>query len=151
MLIIMPIWIFVQLIQFLIFIILNGQFVLLRSHYPPVKFVFENDNGRSGVAYNSIIGEGTIISGSTVSVIQYYFKIFFAHSFSVIDKCIIYENVEIGRYAKLKKVICDKDVKIPPRVEIGYDYEKDKKRFYISENGIVVIPKGYNFHTKGNK
>ena len=52
------------------------------------------------------------------------------------------EDVEVGRYAKIKRAIIDKGVKIPSDMRIGYDIEEDKKRFYVSPNGIVVISKG---------
>ncbi len=117
-----------------------------RSIYPPAKFVFEEHHagGRMGVAYNSLIGEGTIVSGSTVrsSII---FKNVFLHSFSYVESSIIFNNVEIGRYAKIRRAIIDKNVKVPQNEEIGYDLEKDKKRFFVSKEGIVVIPKNYEF------
>ena len=52
------------------------------------------------------------------------------------------DGVDVGRYARLKRVIADKGVKIPPRMEIGFDLEEDKKRFHVSEGGVVVLPKG---------
>ena len=52
------------------------------------------------------------------------------------------DGVDVGRYARLKRVIADKGVKIPPRMEIGFDPEEDKKRFHVSEGGVVVLPKG---------
>ena len=52
------------------------------------------------------------------------------------------DGVDVGRHAQLRKVIADKGVKIPPNVEIGYDPETDRKRFHVSEGGVVVLPKG---------
>jgi len=54
----------------------------------------------------------------------------------------IMNNVNIGRGAKIKKTIIDKHVIIAPGAEIGYDLEADKKRFVVTENGVIVIPKG---------
>ena len=51
-------------------------------------------------------------------------------------------NVEIGREAKIRKAIIDKHVSIAPGANVGYDLDKDRKKFQITENGIVVIPKG---------
>jgi glucose-1-phosphate adenylyltransferase len=51
------------------------------------------------------------------------------------------ENVEIGRYARVRRAIIDKDVYIPPEEVIGYDLEKDRERFSVSPGGIVVVPK----------
>ena len=52
------------------------------------------------------------------------------------------DGVDVGRWARLRRVIADKGVKIPPRAEIGYDAEADRRRFHLSEGGIVVLPKG---------
>ncbi|MDD5066296.1 MAG: glucose-1-phosphate adenylyltransferase [bacterium] len=116
----------------------------VRSHYPAAKFVFEEYGGRMGVSYNSLVGEGSIVSGAFVrhSVI---FQNVFLHSFSFAEDCIIFDNVDVGRYAKLKRVIVDKNVRIPQHEEIGFNYEKDKARFHITPNGVIVIPKGYKF------
>jgi glucose-1-phosphate adenylyltransferase len=54
-------------------------------------------------------------------------------------------NVEIGRKARIRKTIIDKGVQIPPNTEIGYDLEKDRKRFLVSPGGVVVVPKGTTF------
>ena len=52
------------------------------------------------------------------------------------------DGVDVGRYARLRKVIADKGVQIPPRDEIGFDPENDRRRFHVSEGGVVVLPKG---------
>ncbi len=120
----------------------------VRCNYPPAKFVHDEENPeRKGAAYNSVVGEGTIISGATIrnSVI---FQNVFIHSYAYVESSIIFNGVEIGRYAKLRRVIVDKYVKIPDGIEIGYNLEEDKKKFYISKNGIIVIPKGYKFKEK---
>ena len=64
------------------------------------------------------------------------------NSFSDVDESILFENVNVGRHAKIRRAIIDKNVDIPPGVRIGYDVEEDRKRFFVSENGIVVVPKG---------
>ena len=51
------------------------------------------------------------------------------------------EGVDVGRHAKVRRAIIDKYVKVPPKMEIGFDLEKDRKRFTVTESGIVVIPK----------
>ena len=53
----------------------------------------------------------------------------------------------IGRHAKIRRAIIDKDVEIPPSAEIGYNLEEDKKRWFVSEEGIVVIPKRAKIET----
>jgi glucose-1-phosphate adenylyltransferase len=64
------------------------------------------------------------------------------NSYSEVHKSILMENVEIGRHCRIRKAIIDKDVSIPPETEIGYDPEEDKKRYYVTPSGIVVIAKG---------
>jgi glucose-1-phosphate adenylyltransferase len=106
---------------------------------PPAKFVFDED-GRRGTALNSIVAEGTIITGSVVrdSVIG---RNVFIHSYSTIEDAIIMNRVEIGRGCRLRRVILDKNVYIPPGTEIGYDADKDRERYSATKSGIVVIPR----------
>lgn len=109
------------------------------TELPPAKFVFD-EHGRRGVALNSIVCEGTIISGGTVrdSVIG---RNVFIHSYSEVNQSILMDNVDIGRYARIKRTIIDKNVKIPPRTIIGYNLEEDRKKYHVSPEGIVVIPR----------
>ncbi len=106
---------------------------------PPAKFVFD-DEGRQGLALNSIVGEGTIISGSLVrgSVISPNVRI---HSFCLIEDSVIMNRVEIGRGCRIRRAVIDKNVYVPPGTEIGYDLEKDRERYFVTESGIVVIPR----------
>jgi glucose-1-phosphate adenylyltransferase len=107
---------------------------------PPAKFVHFSDL-RTGHAINSMISSGAIISGALVenSVVGYNVRI---HSFAHVEHSVIMNNVSIGRGAKIRKTIIDKHVQIASEVQIGYDLEADKKRFEVTENGVVVIPKG---------
>lgn len=107
---------------------------------PPAKFVHFSGL-RTGHAINSIVSAGSIISGSLVenSVIGYNTRV---HSFSHIVQSVVMDDVDIGRGAKINRAIIDKAVKIAPGVIIGDDPKKDQERFPVSENGIVVIPKG---------
>ncbi|MFB0527344.1 MAG: glucose-1-phosphate adenylyltransferase [bacterium] len=109
------------------------------TELPPAKFVF-NEHGRQGAALNSIICEGTIVSGGTVrdSVIG---RNVFIHSYSEIDQSIIMDNVEVGRHARITRTIVDKNVKIPEGALIGYNLEEDRKKYHVSPEGIVVIPR----------
>jgi glucose-1-phosphate adenylyltransferase len=67
------------------------------------------------------------------------------NSYCEIEESVIFDNVIIGRHSRIRKAIIDKDVYIPEKTVIGYDIEADKRRFYVSENGVVVIPRGYRF------
>ncbi|HOX09158.1 MAG TPA: glucose-1-phosphate adenylyltransferase, partial [Candidatus Omnitrophota bacterium] len=84
---------------------------------------------------------GCIISGGRVerSILSNNVRI---NSYSSVMDSIIMEGVDIGRNAKIRRAIVDKDVKIPSGTEIGYDLEEDKKRFTVTESGLVVVAKG---------
>jgi len=112
-----------------------------QSFDPPAKFVFSDQhNARVGIATDSLVSDGCIISGGQIhkSVLSPSVRI---NSFAHIEQCVLMERVKVGRYARLRKVIVDKDVEIPAGVQIGYDLEADRKRFTVSSEGIVVIPK----------
>jgi glucose-1-phosphate adenylyltransferase len=110
---------------------------------PPAKFIFD-DKGRRGVAVDSIVSEGCIISGGIIkdSVLGRNVHI---HSYSEVKNSVVFNGVEIGRGCRLNRVIIDKHNIIPPGITIGYDRVLDEKRFFVSESGIVVIPVGYNW------
>ncbi|MFO0563678.1 MAG: glucose-1-phosphate adenylyltransferase [Polyangiales bacterium] len=111
------------------------------SHDPPAKFVFSDQmSARVGIAMDSLVCDGCIISGGQIhkSVLAPGVRI---NSFSHIEQCVLMERVKVGRYARLRRVIVDKDVEIPAGAQIGFDLEQDKKRFTVTEDGIVVIPK----------
>ena len=113
-----------------------------RDSNPPAKFVFaDKTSQRIGMATDSLVCDGVIISGGHIhrSIISPNVRI---NSYSYVEESILFDHVNVGRYSKIKRAIIDKNVNIPPHTEIGYDLEKDKKRFDISPEGIVVIPKG---------
>lgn len=110
----------------------------------PAKFVFNEQAGdppRRGHAMDSIISDGCIVSGGTVetSVLSPHC---FVHSWAHVQESILFPGVQVGRHARIRKAIIEKDVVIPPGVEIGYDLELDAKRFEVTEEGIVVVAKG---------
>lgn len=110
---------------------------------PPAKFVFA-DGPRMGLATNSLVSEGCIISGGRIdrSILSPMVRI---NSYSQIEECILFESVEVGRNVRLRRCIVDKNIRIPAGEEIGYDIEKDRQRFTVTKDDIVVIPKGYVF------
>ena len=114
-----------------------------QAQNPPAKFVFaqEKKGGRLGIALDSIVAHGCIVSGGRVqnSVLSPNVRV---NSYSEVRDSILMENVDIGRHCRIRKAIIDKDVTIPARSEIGYDHEEDKKRYYVTPSGIVVIAKG---------
>jgi glucose-1-phosphate adenylyltransferase len=114
----------------------------LRTHqfqFPPAKTV-SHEGERVGRTLNSLVCDGTIVSGGLVerSLLGPNVKI---NSYSYITDSIIMNNVVVGRHARIRRAIIDKNVKIPEGYEIGFDTEGDKKKFTVSETGIVVIPK----------
>jgi len=105
----------------------------------PAKFVFSDfSGGRVGMAVDSIIGGGTIISGGRVerSIVSPNVRI---NSYSFVTDSVIFPNVDVGRGARLHRCIVDKGVKIPPGERIGEDLERDRQRFSVSDTGIVVV------------
>ena len=108
--------------------------------YPPAKTVLEEE-GRMGTAINSIISNGCIISGGSVKRSILSPKVM-VHSYAEVEDSIFLEGVDIGRYAKIRRTIIDKEVQIPPGMEIGYHLDEDAKRFTVTGSGIVVVPKG---------
>ncbi len=113
-------------------------------NYPPPKFVFaaHGDGARRGEALDSIVCQGSIVSGGHVehSILGTNTRV---NSFARVQDSILFDSVDVGRHAKVRRAIVDKGVHIPPGTEIGYDPEFDRARgFTISEGGIVVIAKG---------
>ena len=112
----------------------------LHPNYPPTKFVFA-DGDRTGLAVDSIVCPGSIISGGVVnrSVLGHCCRI---NSFSRVEESVLFSNVNVSRGSKIRRAIIDKDVDIPPYTTIGYDLARDKQRgFTITDNGIVVVAK----------
>ncbi|NOY23085.1 MAG: glucose-1-phosphate adenylyltransferase [Acidobacteria bacterium] len=117
----------------------------LNHDNPPAKFVFANEKKkRIGVAMDSLVSEGCIVSGGFVNH-SILFPGARINSYANLNHCILFNNVSVGRYSRIRNLICDKNVRIPERSIIGYDLEKDRKRFTVTDRGIVVIPKGYQF------
>ncbi|RLS24914.1 MAG: glucose-1-phosphate adenylyltransferase [Planctomycetota bacterium] len=116
-----------------------------QPQFPPPKFVF-NDEGtrgqsRRGEAHDSIVCQGSIISGGSVSrsILSSGVRV---NSYATVDDCILFEGVNVGRHSRIRRAIIDKNVQLPPDTVIGYDIDEDRKRgFTVSENGIVVISK----------
>ncbi len=111
--------------------------------YPPAKFVFaqEYKGGRLGLALDSIVSSGCIISGGRIqdSVLSHAVRV---NSYADVRESIIMERVDIGRQCKIRKAIIDKDVKLPAGTTIGYDPVDDRRRFTVSPGGVVVVAKG---------
>ncbi len=104
---------------------------------PPAKFTFDDDN-RRGQAIDSIISGGSILSGGEVrnSVIGRNVRV---HAGALVEDCIILDNCDIGRRARVRRAILDKNVRVPEEGSIGYDIEHDRRYHHVTESGIVVV------------
>jgi glucose-1-phosphate adenylyltransferase len=112
-------------------------------NYPPPKFVFngQGDHERCGRATDSIVCQGSIISGGSVehSIVGSNVRV---NSYASVEDSILFHGVDIGRRARVRRAIIDKNVRIPPEVEIGFDNDLDRERgLQVTESGIVIIAK----------
>jgi glucose-1-phosphate adenylyltransferase len=114
-----------------------------QANYPPPKFVFaeHGEVARRGQALDSIVCQGTIISGGQVerSILGANVRI---NSYSHVEDSLLFAGVKVGRHAKVRRTIIDKGVEIPPGIEIGYDHALDRSRgFVVTDSGLTVIAK----------
>lgn len=117
----------------------------IRTHqrqYPPAKFVF-SEPGRTGMAVDSVVSSGCIISGSTVrrSVMSPDVRV---NSYAEVESCIIFSHVNIGRHCRIRRAIIDRDVHIPEGSVIGYDVEEDRRNYFVTDTGITVVTRDYS-------
>ena len=107
---------------------------------PPAKFVFD-EPGRVGQALNSLVCSGVVVSGGTVrrSILSPRVRV---HSHAEVSGSVLMHGVDVGRDAVVRNAIVDKNVRIEPGAKVGVDPEADRKRFVVSDGGVVVIGKG---------
>jgi glucose-1-phosphate adenylyltransferase len=114
-------------------------------HQPPAKFVFADPtSARIGAATNSLVSDGSIISGGTINRCVLHPRVR-VNSYTEINESILMDGVEVGRHSKIRRAIIDKGVHLPPGTVIGYDPELDRQRFSVTDSGIVIVPKGAVF------
>ena len=109
---------------------------------PPAKFVFAQEGRRMGVAVDSIVAAGCIVSGGRVvrSVLSTGVRV---NSYCEVEYSILMPNVKIGRNSRVRRAIIDSGVEIPDSSVIGYDAAEDRARGYtVTDSGIVVVPGG---------
>ena len=117
----------------------NRQWPLRTAGYydGPAKFTFD-DEGRRGLAVDSIVSGGAILAGGVVrnSIIGRGVKV---HTGALVEDSVIFDNCDIGRRAKVRRAILDKNVRVPEDASIGYDLERDRQFHHVTETGIVVV------------
>ncbi len=116
--------------------------------FPPPKFV-HTEGDRRGAAFNSIVCQGAIISGGQVyrSIVSPGVRV---NSFALVEDSILFGGVSVGRHARIRRAIIDKDVHVPSRFEIGWNRETDLERgFTVTEDGTVVVAKGEDLERFG--
>ncbi len=112
--------------------------------YPPAKFVF-GEPGRTGMAINSIVSAGCIVSGATVrnSVMSQDVRV---NSYSELDSSIVFSHVNIGRHCRIRRAIIDRDVQLPEGTVIGYDPNEDKKNHFVTQGGLTVVTRDHSLY-----
>lgn len=121
----------------------NWPIQTYRPPYPPVKTVFTHDgpDRRVGEILGSLVCAGSVISGGCVrhSLLSYNVRV---NSWANVEDSVLFNGVEVGRHAKIRRAIIDKDVRIPEGAEIGYNADADRAHGYtVTESGIVVVGK----------
>jgi glucose-1-phosphate adenylyltransferase len=111
----------------------------LQEQHPPAKFVFAQEGYRMGVALDSIVSHGSIVSGGRVvqSILSPDVRV---NSYSEVQGSILFTGVNVGRYSRLRRCIVERGVHIPENTQIGYDMERDRQRgFLITDSGLVIV------------
>ena len=108
-----------------------------QAQLPPAKFIFD-DAERRGMAVDSMVSGGCIISGAYVRR-SLLFSDVYIQSYSKLVDCVVLPEVEVGEHCRLKKVVVDKGCHIPDGTVIGENIEEDSKRYYISPAGVVLV------------
>ncbi len=115
-----------------------------QRQYPPAKFVF-GEPGRTGMAINSVISQGCIISGAVVrnSILSQDVRV---NSYADIESSIIFTHCNIGRHCRIRRAIIDRDVHLPEGTVIGYDQEQDRKNYFVTPSGLTVVTRDLSLY-----
>ena len=113
------------------------------GQHPPARTV-AGRMGNEGIAINSVISNGAVISGGCAQHSILFNNVFVGDEAMVHDS-LLFEGVTIGRGSQINRCIIDKHVAVPEGVMIGFDQAQDRQRFEVSAEGIVVVPRGYRF------
>jgi glucose-1-phosphate adenylyltransferase len=125
-----------------VFNLYNEEWPILNAPepLPPAKFVLE-EPGRTGTAVDSMVCAGVVVSGGLVrrSILSPRVHV---HSYAEVEDSVLMHEVDIGRGAIVRKAILDKNVHVAEGARIGVDRAADRKRFAVSDGGVVVVGKG---------
>lgn len=108
-----------------------------QEQVPPAKFVFD-DPGRRGIAMDSMVAGGVIISGASVERSLLFTNVF-VHSYTTIKDSVVLPDVSVGRHCRLSNVVVDKGCELPENLVVGEDPDDDARRFYRTEAGVTLI------------
>lgn len=112
-----------------------------QGQYPPARTVPGATSGNEGVFVNSMLAAGTVIRGGGVNH-SILFPRVQVHDGAIVEASILFDGVVVREGAHLNRCIVEKDIEIPPNAQIGFDLKRDRERFTVSEDGIVVVTKG---------
>jgi len=108
-----------------------------QEQLPPAKFVFDDDD-RRGMAVDSMVSGGCVISGASLrhSLLFSNVKL---HSYAKLEDAVVLPDVDIGRHCRIRKAVIDRGCAIRPGTVIGYDPQEDARRFYVTEDGVILV------------
>nr|WP_207187969.1 sugar phosphate nucleotidyltransferase [Thiorhodovibrio winogradskyi] len=112
-----------------------------QGQHPPARTVPGPSSGSEGVFVNSMLAAGTLIRGGAVNR-SVFFSCVKVDDGAIVDGAILFDRVQVGAGAELNRCILDKDVVVSPGARIGVDRKEDRARFFVSPEGVVVVPKG---------
>jgi len=116
---------------------MNWPIWTYQEQLPPAKFVFDDDD-RRGMAVDSLVSGGCVISGATLRR-SLLFSSVHVHSFALVEDSVVLPNVDIGRNVLLKRAVVEKNCRLPPGLQIGVDPEQDRKHFDVSSKGVTLV------------
>jgi len=108
-----------------------------QEQLPPAKFVFDDDK-RRGMAVDSMVAGGCIVSGAVVRHSLLFSQVN-VHSYATVEDSVVLPDVDIGRNCQIRNALIDRGCRIPEGTRIGFDPDQDRKRFYVSPKGVVLI------------
>jgi glucose-1-phosphate adenylyltransferase len=114
-----------------------------QGQHPPARMI-PGENGQDGLLADSIMCGGVVITGGTVRRSILSSRVHVGEG-ALVEDSLLFDNVTVGAGAALRRCIVDKGAKIPPGESVGFDLAKDRERFTISDNGVIVVPKCYRF------